>query len=128
MDRVRFEQLVAETVDSLPDEFREKLENIDVIVEKRPTSRQLTDSGMKPGETLLGLYEGVPLTERGWGYGLVVPDRVTIFQRPIEMLCRNGTEIRRQIRETVIHEIAHHFGIDDTRLGQLSDGDTSPRH
>ncbi len=113
-------------MDSLPDEFREKLENIDVIVENRPTSRQLTESGMKPGETLLGLYEGVPLTERGRGYGLVVPDRITIFRRPIEMLSRNDTEIRRQVRATVIHEIAHHFGIDDVRLGQLNGGESRP--
>ncbi len=122
MDRARFERLVAEAVDKLPDEFHEKLENIDVVVERQPTFRQLAEAGLKSDETLLGLYEGIPQTERGRHYGLVVPDKITIFQRPIEAQCSNDVEIRSQIRETVLHEIAHHFGIDDNRLRRLNNG------
>lgn len=122
MDRARFERLVAEAVDKLPDEFHEKLANIDVVVERQPTFRQLAEAGLKSGETLLGLYEGIPQTERGRHYGLVVPDKITIFQRPIEAQCRNDVEIRSQIRGTVLHEIAHHFGVDDDRLRRLNNG------
>lgn len=122
MDRARFERLVAEAVDKLPDEFHEKLANIDVVVERQPTFRQLAEAGLKSGETLLGLYEGIPQTERGRHYGLVVPDKITIFQRTIEAQCSSDVEIRSQIRGTVLHEIAHHFGIDDRRLRQINNG------
>ena len=119
MDREKFEQLVAKAVDSLPDEFRTRLENIDVVVADQPTRRQLTKSERKRGETLLGLYEGVPLTKRSQHYGLVVPDKITIFQKPIEAICRNDAQIIAEIQRVVQHEIAHHFGISDARLKQL---------
>lgn len=122
MDRERFERLVAKAVDSLPDEFHARLENIDVVVADRPTPDQLAELGRKRGETLLGLYEGVPLTKRGRHYGLVVPDKVTIFQKPIEAHCRNEAEIIAEIKRVVLHEIAHHFGISDARLRQLGRG------
>ena len=119
MDREKFEWLVAKAVDSLPDEFSTKLENIDVVVEEQPTPSQLAEVGLKRGETLLGLYQGVPLTKRGRHYGLVVPDKITIFQKPIEAKCRYDAEIMTEIRRVVQHEIAHHFGIGDARLRQL---------
>ncbi len=119
MNRERFEWLVAKAVDSLPDEFHTKLENIDVVVEDQPNPSQLTDVGLKRGETLLGLYQGVPLTKRGRHYGLVVPDKVTIFQKPIEAKCKYDVETTAEIRRVVLHEIAHHFGISDARLRQL---------
>jgi len=119
MNRERFEWLVAKAVDSLPDEFHTKLENIDVVVEDQPNPSQLTDVGLKRGETLLGLYQGVPLTKRGRHYGLVVPDKITIFQKPIEAKCKYDVEITTEIRRVVLHEIAHHFGISDARLRQL---------
>jgi len=119
MDRESFEWLVAKAVDSLPDEFSTKLENIDVVVEEQPTPSQLAEVGLKRGETLLGLYQGVPLTKRGRHYGLVVPDKITIFQKPIEAKCRYDAEIMTEIRRVVQHEIAHHFGIGDARLRQL---------
>jgi predicted Zn-dependent protease with MMP-like domain len=122
LDRERFERLVAKAVDSLPDEFHARLENIDVVVADRPTPDQLAELGRKRGETLLGLYEGVPLTKRGRHYGLVVPDKVTIFQKPIEAHCRNDAEIIAEIKRVVLHEIAHHFGISDARLRQLGRG------
>lgn len=119
MDREKFEWLVAKAVDSLPDEFRDRLENIDVVVADQPTPHQLANLGKRRGETLLGLYEGVPLTKRSGHYGLVAPDKVTIFQKPIESICRNDAEIINRIQRVVLHEIAHHFGISDDRLRQL---------
>ena len=119
MDRQKFEQLVARAVDSLPDEFHDRMENIDVVVEDQPSLIQLRELGKKRGESLLGLYEGVPLTHRSRYYGLVVPDKITIFQKPIESICRSDTEIIYRIQRVVLHEIAHHFGISDARLKQL---------
>ena len=119
MDRERFEWLVAKAVDSLPDELHGKMENIDVVVEDQPTRRQLAEVGLKGGETLLGLYQGVPLTRRGRHYGLVVPDKITIFQKPIEAKCKYDNAVMAEIRRVVLHEIAHHFGITDARLIQL---------
>jgi len=122
MDRESFEWLVAKAVDSLPEEFRTKLENIDVVVVDWPTQSQLAEAGVRRGETLLGLYEGVPLTKRGSHYGLVPPDKITIFQKPIEAECRYDAEIIAEIQRVVRHEIAHHFGIGDARLEQLEEG------
>ncbi len=122
MDRERFEWLVAKAVDSLPDEFRTRLENIDVVVADQPSTSQLAELGKKRGETLLGLYEGVPLTRRSRHYGLVVPDKVTIFQKTIEAICQNDAGIIAEIQRVVQHEIAHHFGISDARLKRLGKG------
>lgn len=122
MDRGRFEQLVAEAVGSLPKEFKTRLENIDVVVADQPTRGQLAEAGIKAGETLLGLYEGVPLTNRGQSYGMVAPDKITIFQKPLEAKCRRNSELKAEIRRVVQHEIAHHFGLSDTRLRQLERG------
>ena len=119
MDKQRFEWLVAKAVDSLPDEFSAKLENIDVVVQDQPTPSQLAEVRLKHGETLLGLYQGVPLTKRSRHYGMVAPDKITIFQKSIEARCNNDTEVKAEIMRIVQHEIAHHFGISDTRLRQL---------
>ena len=119
MDTEKFENLVMRAVESLPDEFRDRMENVDVVVADEPTLHQLSKSERKRGETLLGLYEGVPLPERTHGYGFVVPDIITIFQRSIEQMCRNDTEIIAEVRKVVLHEIAHHFGISDARLREL---------
>jgi len=123
MDREKFEWLVARAVDSLPEEFKAKLENIDVVVENWPTFGQLAEVGLRRGETLLGLYQGVPLTKRGRRYGLVAPDKITIFQKPIEVKCRYDAEITAEIQSVVRHEIAHHFGIGDARLRQIERGE-----
>lgn len=123
MDRQRFERLVARAVDSLPEEFRTKLENIDVVVEDWPTQGQLAKVGLKGGQTLLGLYQGVPRTKRGRHYGLVPPDKITIFQKPIEAKCRHDTEITAEIKRVVRHEIAHHFGIGEAKLRQIERGE-----
>lgn len=113
---------MARAVGSLPDEILARMENVDVVVEEWPTSGQLAELGLKRSETLLGLYQGVPLTRRSRHYGMVVPDKITIFQKPIEARCRYDNDIVAEIRRVVQHEIAHHFGISDARLRQLEKG------
>ena len=119
MNRERFEWLVARAVATLPEEFITKLDNVVVVVENQPTHAQLAKQGIRHGYSLLGLYEGVPLTKRGRNYGLVPPDKITIFQKPIESRCRDDAAITAEIQSVVQHEIAHHFGIDDTRLKEI---------
>ena len=119
MDRQRFEWLVARAVEDLPEEFLSRMENVDVVVEARPSLSQIRRVMLKRSHTLLGLYEGVPRTRRGSRYGLVLPDKITIFQEPIEARCCHEDEIIAEIRRVVKHEIAHHFGISDARLRQI---------
>ena len=111
--------MVAKTVEDLPEEFLNRLQNVAVVVEDRPTASQVDRAGLRHGETLLGLYEGVPQTRRGRSYGLVPPDKITIFQQPIESRCRDDAKIAAEIERVVQHEIAHHFGISDARLRQM---------
>ena len=125
MDRERFWWLVAKAVDSLPEEFQTKLENVDVVVEDWPTQGQLAQVGLRHRQTLLGLYEGVPLTKRGVHYGLVPPDKITIFQKSIEAKCRYEAELIAEVHKVVRHEIAHHFGIGDARLRQIEENKDS---
>jgi predicted Zn-dependent protease with MMP-like domain len=120
MDMERFQRLVARAVEGLPEEFLTMLDNVDIVLEDRPTRTQIDET--ESGYTLLGLYEGVPRTERGTHYGLVPPDKITIFQEPIEGICYSDDEIITEINRVVKHEIAHHFGIDDARLDQLENG------
>ncbi|MBI3328597.1 MAG: metallopeptidase family protein [Nitrospinae bacterium] len=122
MRRWDFEKLVAEALDELPRRFRRHLRNIAVVVEREPSQELLEDMGLWPGGTLLGLYQGVPLPQRGLSYGNVLPDRITIFQKPIEAMCRMRQEIKEAVKETVIHEIGHYFGLDDERLEELMEG------
>ena len=115
--RARFARLVSRALDGLPAELRDRMRNIEVTVDDEPDPALRGERG-----DLLGLYEGVPLTERGLDEPYV-PDRITIFRRPIE---RMTTSPRRQadiVRDTVVHEVAHHFGISDERLGELGLGD-----
>lgn len=123
MERDRFEWLVATAVEALPEEFRSRLQNIDVVVEDSPTASQLRKAGLWHRESLLGLYEGVPQTKRGSHYGLVPPDKITLFRKSIEARCRDDDEIRAVIEKVVKHEIAHHFGISDARLEQIERGE-----
>jgi predicted Zn-dependent protease with MMP-like domain len=113
-----FEELVVEVLDSMPAELLELLSNVDVVIEQWPSRRQLGRAGLEGG-TLYGLYEGIPLTQRDSGYNLIVPDKITIFQRPIERICVSPAQVAAQVRTTVIHEIAHHFGISEARLEEL---------
>ena len=105
-----FEQLVRDALDELPDDIRVQLSNVAVTVEDEPP----------PGEPLLGLYEGVPWGKRGPYYAGVLPDKITIYRRPLERAAAGDSErLRRQVRRTVFHEIAHHFGISDARLVEI---------
>ena len=107
----RFEELVADGLDAVPDEIARLMDNVVVVVE----------DGRRPD--LMGLYEGVPLTERDESYGLMaMPDRITIFRRAIVAACHTEAEVVREVRTTVIHEVGHHFGIDDDRLDELGWG------
>jgi predicted Zn-dependent protease with MMP-like domain len=115
----RFERLVAEAIDSLPAPFAARLQNVEIVIETWPSRRQLRDADTPAGNTLLGLYEGVPLTERGGGYGMVLPDKITIFQGPIEQMSSTDQEVQAQVRHTVVHEIAHFFGISDEQLRRM---------
>ena len=119
MDSERFEQLVIRAIESLPDEFHERLDNIDIVIADMPSPEQMKALDQRRGETLLGLYEGVPLTHRNQGYGMIAPDKITIFQKTIEAACRSDAQIVSEVRRVVLHEIAHHFGIDDERLKEL---------
>jgi len=119
MDRKRFSILVSRALDNLPDEFLDIMDNVEVVVEDYPTRAQC--QGSKRTE-LLGLYEGIPLTERDTHYGLVLPDKITIFQKPIAAICSSDAEIIDQVEKTVRHEIAHHFGMSDEELDEIEEG------
>ncbi|MFA5629318.1 MAG: metallopeptidase family protein [Dehalococcoidales bacterium] len=116
MDRERFEQLVIKAIERLPKEFLELMDNVDVVVEDYPTAEQLKNEDAEDEILLLGLYEGVPQTCRGSYYGMVIPDKITIFQKAIESISATDDEIERQIEKTVRHEIAHHFGSSEETL------------
>ena len=118
MTRREFTRLVTEVLDSLPDEFAARVANVEVVVVDAPTKKQLRDNGLDPrSETLMGLYEGVPLAERGTDYS-GLPDRISIFYKPIVEACDSRAEIREEIRTTLLHEIAHVFGIEDDDLDE----------
>lgn len=119
MELQRFEELVARAVDELPEELRDYLDNVDIVVEDSPSPAQLKKLRTRKGYTLFGLYEGIPHTERGTNYGMVIPDKITIFKRPIETASRSDDETVREIGRVVRHEIAHHFGISDARLREI---------
>jgi predicted Zn-dependent protease with MMP-like domain len=110
MSREEFEELVSEALDTIPPRLTRLMRNVVIVVEDDPPPQ---------AGTLLGLYEGVPLTERGDTYAGFLPDRITIFRRPLLAVCETRDDLVREVRVTVVHEIAHHFGIDDRRLHEL---------
>jgi predicted Zn-dependent protease with MMP-like domain len=114
-----FADLVFDSLDALPEDILAYLENVQVVVENWPTSQQLRSVDLAEGDSLLGLYEGIPLTERGAYYDLVLPDKISLFRGTILELCETEAEVAEEVRITVIHELAHHFGIDDDRLEAL---------
>lgn len=114
-----FERLVAEALDSLPDVFRERLDNVSVVVEEWPDPETMRRAGVTHPAQLLGFYHGVPVARRDHNYGLVLPDKISIYRRPILMRCHTREQVRATISRVLRHEIAHHFGIDDQRLREL---------
>ena len=118
MTRSEFERLVRQAMDQIPPELRSRVENVDVVIDGWAAPEKLLGSGIEEPESLLGLYEGIPLTER-YGYDMVLPDKITLFQNAIESICSSDEEIVAEIRDTVVHEVAHHFGIDDDALAEM---------
>lgn len=118
MDPGHFEELVRRALDTLPEGIASRIDNIDIEVQDWADPAQLASVGVRHG-TLLGLYQGVPLTRRGSGYGMVTPDRIIIFQGPIERMSRDDDDLVERVREVVVHEVAHHFGISDERLDEI---------
>jgi len=115
MNQDKFEELVNEGIRAIPEKFLEKLENVDIVIEDEPTPYQLEKLKARKRLIIFGLYEGVPQTKRGH-YGQVLPDKITIFKKPIEKYARAEKEIREMVKNTVWHEIAHHFGMDEKRV------------
>ncbi len=119
LSRDEFEKLVSKALEELPKRFRDRLENIVIMVEEAPPKEITRQLGVKSPLGLLGLYQGVPLKHRGVRYGNVLPDRIVIYQRPIEARVRNRKELLIQIRRTVIHEIGHFFGLAESELREI---------
>ena len=117
MDREKFSAMISAALDEIPEEFQSYLANVEVVVEDEPSAELLRDLALDPRrDTLFGLYEGIPVTERGDHAGGMLPDRIVLFYRPLIHECRTPRALRREIRDTVIHEIAHHFGLDDAAI------------
>ena len=112
MELEKFEKLVNEGIKAIPEKFLKKLENVDIVIEDEPTFYQLRKIKIKRGSILFGLYEGIPQNKR-WNYGEVLPDKITIFKKAIENYARSEEEIKEIVVNTVWHEIAHHFGMDE---------------
>jgi len=121
VDRKEFEQLVAEALASIPRRFRQAMQNIAIVVEDEPSEELLADMEIEPPDTLLGLYQGMPLTERTSAYGNVLPDRVLIFQGPHERAADDEDDLITAIGETLIHEIGHHFGLSEEEIEAIEE-------
>jgi predicted Zn-dependent protease with MMP-like domain len=121
VNRNEFERHVAEALLSIPRRFREAMQNIAIVVEDEPAPRLLDEMGIEPPDTLLGLYQGVPLTDRSWGYGNALPDRVLIFQGPHERAADDEEDLVVAIAETLIHEIGHYFGLSEEEIERIEE-------
>lgn len=122
MQRKKFLQLVVQAVSGLPAEFRELMENVDIVVEDWPSREQLELVELDDRYELFGLYEGTPLTERNQYYNLVLPDKITIFQKPLEAQYTDDAELKLEIARTVKHEIAHFFGLGEEAMDEIERG------
>jgi len=116
LDRDRFEKLVADALEVLPQQLRERLVNIDISVDDEPTPEVLDEFDIGPEHLLMGLYTGVPLPERGGDYGMAMPDRILLFQSHIEAVCETDDQIAEEIQKTVVHEVAHYFGLEEDEI------------
>ena len=126
MTRARFERLVADALETMPQSFRQAVRNVVVIVEDAPAPELLDDVGIDPPDTLFGLYEGVPLPERDWTHANALPDRIPLFQKPIEAASQNDNEIVVAIGETVIHEFGHYFGLSEEEIEEIEESGVLP--
>jgi predicted Zn-dependent protease with MMP-like domain len=121
MTTARFRRLVAEALDTIPARFRQHLQNIAIVVEDEPSPALLAEMEIDPPDTLFGLYQGTPLTERRWDHGNSLPDRITIFQGPIEDVSDSEDEVVTEIGETLIHEVGHYFGLSEEEIEEIED-------
>jgi predicted Zn-dependent protease with MMP-like domain len=119
--RAAFERLVTEAVTLIPKRFRREMRNLALVVEDEPSPATLAAMEIEPPDSLYGLYEGTPLPERTWAFGNNLPDRVTLFQKPIEEDCEDEDEVRAVIGETLIHEIGHYFGLSEEEIEAIED-------
>jgi predicted Zn-dependent protease with MMP-like domain len=121
MTREQFERLVTEAVALIPRRFRREMRNLALVVEDEPSEALLDEMEIEPPDSLYGLYQGIPLPERSWGHGNHLPDKITLFQRPIEEDCEDDDEIRAVIGETLIHEVGHYFGLSEEEIEEIEE-------
>jgi len=121
MTRERFTKLVEEALRDIPRKFRDAMTNVAVVVEDEPSPDLLIELEMEPGDTLFGLYQGIPLTERDAQFGNNLPDRISIYQVPIEEACEDEEDIRVCVAETVIHEFGHYFGLSEEEIEEIEE-------
>jgi predicted Zn-dependent protease with MMP-like domain len=121
MTRERFTEIVEEALREIPRRFRQAMTNVAVVVEDEPPAHVLDEMEIGPDDTLFGLYQGVPLPQRGWSYGNTLPDRISIYQGPIEDACEDDEEIRDCVAETVIHEFGHYFGMSEEEIEAIEE-------
>ena len=121
MDRPAFEHLVADALASIPRRFRDAMRNLAIVVEDEPPPDLLDELDIEPPDTLLGLYQGTPLTERSWDYGNTLPDRILIFQGPHEREADDDEDLIVAIGETLIHEIGHYFGLSEEQIEEIEE-------
>jgi predicted Zn-dependent protease with MMP-like domain len=121
MTRAAFEQLVAEALKLIPRRFQREMKNLVLVVESEPSAELLEEMEVEPPDSLYGLYQGTPLPERSWAFGNALPDRITLFQRPIEEDCEDDDEVRAVIGETLIHEVGHYFGLSEEEIEEIEE-------
>ena len=121
MTREKFEKLVAEAIELIPRRFRREMQNLAVVVEDEPDDELLDELEIEPPDSLYGLYQGIPLPERSWGHGNVLPDRVTLFQKVIEADAADEDDVRAVIGETLIHEVGHYFGLSEEEIEEIEE-------
>ena len=121
MNRPAFEQLVANALASIPRRFRQALANLAIVVEEEPSPQLLAEMEIEPPGTLLGLYQGTPLTERRWDYGNTLPDRILLFQGPLERESEDEDDLVVAIGETLIHEVGHYFGLSEEEIEEIEE-------
>ena len=128
MTRAAFERLLVEAVALIPKRFRREIKNLALVVEDEPSLELLDEMEIEPPDTLYGLYQGTPLPERAWAHGNALPDRITLYQKPIEEDCEDEDEVRAVIGETLIHEVGHYFGLSEEEIDAIEEqywrGDT----
>ncbi len=115
----QFEAIVSEAIDAIPEKYYQHIENVVFMVEDQPSPEQRKKLQLHGGQTLFGLYEGIPITKRSSGYNMVLPDKITIFKLPCEWACETLEELRKQVHQTVWHEVAHYYGLDHLQIHEL---------